>query len=122
MALWRNALIDVQAKAGTAYQVKGEDFGKMFTNRGLTASITFTLPPVADVQRGWYVDFYGVSAYGFVVASSGSADNIVALNDADADSITVNTTSRIIGAFVRVIFDGTDWLVIEGAGATYTVA
>jgi hypothetical protein len=122
MALWRNALVDVLAKAGTAYQVKGEDFGKMFTNRGLTASITFTLPPVADVQRGWYVDFYGVSAYGFVVASSGSADNIVALNDAGADSITVTTTSLIIGGYVRFIFDGTGWLTIRGAGNTYAVA
>ncbi len=121
MALWRNALAKILAKVAS-YQVKGEDFGTTFTTRGATAAVTFTLPPVADVQAGWWCEFFNVSATGFVIASSGSADNIVALNDAGADSITVSTTSLIIGAYVRVIFDGTGWLAIRGAGNTYTVA
>jgi len=98
------------------------DIGTLFTNRGSTASFTFTLPVVADLTAGWWCEFYGVSATGFVIASNGSADNIVALNDAGADTITMTTTSRIIGANVRVVWDGTSWLTFEGAGPTYVVA
>jgi hypothetical protein len=34
----------------------------------------------------------------------------------------MTTTSRIIGASIHVVWDGTSWLVTEGAGATYVVA
>jgi hypothetical protein len=121
MALWRNALNKISAKV-TTYQVLASDFGTTFTNRGSTASFTFTLPTVADLPAGWWCEFYGVSAYGFVVASAGSSDNIVALNDAGADSLTMTTTSLIIGAYVRVIWDGTGWLTVRGTGNTYAVA
>jgi hypothetical protein len=121
MALWRNALNKISAKVA-AYQILASDFGVTFTNRGSTASFTFTLPTVADLPAGWWCEFYGVSATGFVIASAGSSDNIVALNDATADSITMTTTSRIIGANVRVVWDGTSWLTFEGAGPTYVVA
>jgi len=121
MSLWRNLLMKIVAKV-TTYQILASDLGTLFTNRGSTASFTFTLPPTADIQAGWWCEFFGVSAYGFVVASSGSSDNIVALNDAGADTLTMTTASRIIGASVRVVWDGTGWLATEGAGPTYTVA
>jgi len=111
----------IKAKT-TAYTVLATESGVVFTNRGATASVTFTLPAVTNLPIGFEVTFYGVSAYGLVVASNGSSDNIVALNDAAADSITATTTSRMIGANVRVQFDGTGWLSYEGAGATYAVA
>jgi len=122
MALWQNALKNIEAMTGTTYQVKSSDFGKILTNRGLTALITATLPPTAGLQAGFWVAFYGVSAYGFAVASSGSSDDIIILNDAGADSITMNTTSRIIGAYVEFIWDGTSWLTIRGDGLTYVAA
>lgn len=105
-----------------SYTVLDKEFGTTFTNRGATAAVTFTLPAITSIPAGWWATFYGVSAYGFVVASNGSNDNIVALNDATADSVTCTTTSRIIGAVVTVIWDGTGWLTIEGSGATYAVA
>lgn len=105
-----------------AYTVKDNEWGTTFTNRGATASVTFTLPAVTSLVAGMWFRFFAVSNYGLVVASAGSSDNIVALNDAGADSITCTTTSRMIGAVITVIFDGTGWLAIEGAGATYTVA
>ena len=111
----------IKAKT-TAYTVLATESGVVFTNRGATASVTFTLPAVTNLPIGFEVTFYGVSAYGLVVASNGSSDNIVALNDAAADTITCTTTSRMIGANVRVQFDGTGWLSYEGAGATYAVA
>lgn len=121
MALWQNSLRKISAKV-TTYQVLSSDLGVTFTNRGATASFTFTLPTVGDLPVGWWCEFYGVSATGFVIASAGSLDNIVALNDAAADTITMTSVSRIIGATVRVTWDGTSWLVEEGAGATYVVA
>lgn len=121
MALWKSALNKISAKVA-AYQVTGADFGTTFTTRGATAAVTFTLPPLAEIGAGWWCEFYNISATGFVIASHGSSDNIVALNDAGADSITVSTTSLIIGAYVRVIYDGTSWLSIRGAGNTYAVA
>ena len=119
--LARNLYQKIAAKVAS-YQIVPGDIGTKFTNRGATASITFTLPTVADLTAGWWCEFFGVSATGFVIASAGSSDNIVALNDAGADTITMTTTSRIIGACVKVTWDGTGWLAEEGAGATYVVA
>jgi len=119
--LARNLYNKIVAKT-TTYQVLPSDIGTLFTNRGGTASFIFTLPTVADLTAGWWCEFYGISATGFVVASAGSSDNIVALNDAGADTVTMTTTSRIIGANIRVVWDGTSWLTFEGAGATYVAA
>lgn len=106
----------------SAYTCLLSEWGTTFTNRGATASVTFTLPAVTSAIAGMWYRFYAVSNYGLVIASNGSSDNIVALNDAGADTITCTTTSLMIGANVLVIFDGTGWLAIEGAGATYAVA
>lgn len=121
MSLWKNQLENISAKTA-AYSLKGEDLFKTFTNRGATASVTFTLPPTADLQSGSWVRFFGVSAYGMVIASQGSSDNIVAKNDAGADSITATTTSLMIGANALLIWDGTGWLAILGDGPTYAIA
>jgi len=110
-------------KAKTAaYTVLVSESGVIFTNRGATASVTFTLPAVTNLPIGFNVTFYGLSAYGFAVASGGSADNIVVQNDATADSITFTTTSRIIGAACKVVWDGTAWLSFIYVGATAAYA
>lgn len=112
----------IKAKTA-AYSVLASESGVLFTNRGATASVTFTLPAVTGLPIGTEYSFYGLSAYGFAVASNGSSDNIVSLNDATADSITCTTTSKIIGAAVRVIWDGTAWLAYQASvGNTYTIA
>lgn len=112
----------IEAKTDAAVAVAVTDNGKIFTTRGATATVTFTLPAVTDLPIGFDVTFFNVCATGMIIASNGSSDNLVALNDAGADTITMTTTSRMIGANVRCIWDGTGWLVIEGAGATYAVA
>jgi len=111
----------IKAKTA-AYTVTAAESGVIFTNRGATVAITFTLPAVTGLAIGTDYTFYGVSATGFTVASNGSLDNIVALNDTAADSITCTTTSLIIGATVRVIWDGVRWLSFRGGAGTYTVA
>lgn len=111
----------IKAKTA-AYTCTVEESGVLFTNRGATAAITFTLPLNSTCPIGTEFMFYGVSAYGFTVTSN-PADTITTLNDAAADSLTMTTTSKIIGAAVRVIWDGTSWLAYqESVGNTYTVA
>ena len=105
-----------------AYTITAEESGTLFTNRGATAAITFTLPSVTGLPIGANYSFYGVSATGFTVASNGSLDNIVALNDAAADTLTAATTSLIIGAAMSVVWDGTSWLSFRYAGNTFAVA
>lgn len=111
----------IEAKL-VAYTITAAESGTLFTNRGSTVVFTFTLPAVTGLPIGTNYSFYGVSAYGFTVASNGSLDNIVALNDATADSLTVSTTSLMIGTSCRVIWDGTAWLSFRGAGGTFAVA
>lgn len=112
-------------KAKTAsYTITASENGVLFTNRGAGSAITFTLPDTSTgaIPVGFEVQFYGVSATGFTVASN-PTDTIVTLNDAGADSITMTSTSKIIGAALRLIWDGTAWLAFQASvGNTYTVA
>jgi len=105
-----------------SYTVTADESGCIFTNRGGTVAITFTLPAVTGLPIGTNYTFYGVSATGYTVASNGSLDNIVVQNDATADTITFTTTSRIIGTACRVIWDGTAWLSFIFAGGTAAYA
>ena len=111
----------IVAKAAS-YTVTAAESGTLFTNRGATVAITFTLPAVTDLPIGVNYTFYGVSATGFTVASNGSSDNITGVNDVSLDSLTATTTSLIIGASIRVIWDGTRWLSFRYAGNTITGA
>lgn len=105
-----------------SYTITASESGTLFTNRGATAAITFTLPLNSTCPIGTWFEFYGISATGYTVASNPS-DTIVTKNDAAADSITMTTTSLIIGAAVRVVWDGTGWLEYnQSVGPTYTVA
>jgi len=118
----RNAQPIIKAKTAD-YTLTAEESGVLFTNRGASAAITFTLPAVTNLPIGTRYEFFGVSATGFTVASNGSLDNILTLNDIAADSITCTSTSKIIGASVTVIWDGVKWLARQASvGNTYTVA
>ena len=111
----------VKAKTA-AYTCTVAESGVFFTNRGATVAVNFTLPLNSSTPIGTEYTFYGISAYGFTVTSN-PADTITTLNDAAADTITCTTTSKIIGAAVRVIWDGTSWLAFQASvGNTYAVA
>ncbi|MCB2179454.1 hypothetical protein KQH61_05985 [bacterium] len=108
-----------------AYTVKAKDAGKIFTTRGATAAVTFTLPTAADLPSGWSVTFVSAADVGMTVASA-EGDNIVTFNDLAADSVAFSTASEIIGGAVTVVWDGTGFLTFFGhAGGhlqTLTVA
>lgn len=115
-------LYRIQAKTA-AYTILENELGTIFTNTAATASVTLTLPAITNLPAGWWCGVYVTDNDGIVLASNGSADNIVAKNDAAADSITMTTNSLAIGNSVMVVFDGTKWLSFQGAsGGTYTVA
>lgn len=105
----------VSAKTAS-YSIKPEDIGVLFTNRGASGAVVFTLPPNASIASGWFCEFFVVANQSFQVKSD-TADTMVCFNDAAADSITFNTSNERIGAGVRCIWDGTGWLTFVHLGA-----
>jgi hypothetical protein len=106
----------VDAKTA-AYSVKERDCGKLFTNRGAGASVTFTLPKITPGLKGFVVEFYVAADQQIVIASS-PADTLGVHNDLTADTITIGGASGSrIGNSARVICDGTSYLVISNPSA-----
>lgn len=112
-----NLLRKISAKTAS-YQILGSDIGTTFTNRAAGGSVTFTLPPVADLPVGWWCRFFSaVLAQNFVIATSGSADDITTFNDLTADSVTLSTSSEIAGFGAEYVWDGTGWLAFHMLGS-----
>lgn len=118
-----NAVFGPIVKAKTAaYTVTSAENGVIFTNRGATAAIAFVLPLNSTIPIGFCVEFYGISAYGFSVETN-PADTMIVINDVAADKLTMTTTSLMIAAALKCMWDGTAWLTWRnGFGNTYTVA
>lgn len=114
--LARNLYSQIVAKTAD-YQIVPGDIGKLFTNRGASGAVVFTLPVVADLTAGWWCEFFVAANQSFAIASSGSADNITTFNDATADSVTINTSGERIGFGARYVWDGTGWLAFHNLGA-----
>lgn len=95
--------------------------GNVFTNRGATGAVTFTLPaPVAQLAGVSY-DFYGVADQNLIV--SAGAGKGVAFNNAACASLAAQTGNQKIGAHIFAYCDGTSWILLgDTVGVTYTVA
>lgn len=113
----------IEAKTA-AYQIVDADNGKIFTTRGASGSVTFTLPVVTTIATGWSCEFFQAADQNMVIASQGSSDNITTFNDLTADSITFSTAGELIGNSVQLIWDGTGWLakLMTFETATPTIA
>lgn len=98
--------VRVQAQP-IAYTVSLYESGTIFTTYGGTAATTFTLPAVASADGCIYY-FVNAVDQDMTIASA-EGDNMVAKNDASADSIAFSTTSEKIGGAVMVVSDGTKW-------------
>lgn len=105
----------VEAKTGN-YTVTEGDYGKLFTNRGASGTITFTLPTAAAANAGCWVEFYTAAAQSIALAPA-TADTLVVHADLTADSIT---TAATIGQHLRVVSDGTGWLTISDPSVATT--
>ncbi|MCP4139012.1 MAG: hypothetical protein GY755_01775 [Chloroflexi bacterium] len=115
-----NIAFKVKTRAKTAdYTVLAAESGSRFTNLGATAAVNFTLPAPA---AGLIYQFY-VAADVSVTVTGGTAGDLVALNNAAADSVAFSTTSLMIGGCFEVWSDGTSFYVnILSDGNTVTVA
>jgi len=113
----------VSAKTAS-YQIKEIDLGTIFTNRGATGAVTLTLPKTTTLPVGWNCSFMGVADQNLVIASYGSSDDIVAHNDAAADTLTFSTAADLIGSGGSLVWDGTGWLFFPAYddAVTLTVA
>lgn len=118
--------VTVAAKT-SAYSLIAQDSGSIFTNRGATGSVTFTLPASAD-NNGMYAYFYAIADFAIVVATA-TADTLVVPTDdtgtGDGDlaakSFTYATSNEITGAGCMCFCDGTGWCVmmLRAAGVTH---
>lgn len=89
------------------YTVKVYESGTLFTTRGASGAVEFTLP--ATPSRGLHYGFYCAANQNLKV-TAGTADTMVAVNDLTADSVAFDTASLKIGGMIEVFGDGTGWL------------
>lgn len=100
--------------------------GTIFTNRGATGAVTFTLPTPSRGYLGFSYEFRSVADQDLTVAGA-TAGDIATKNDQAANSVAVSTSGEKIGAALAAecieTADGTfKWLVYGLAvGHTYTV-
>jgi len=121
--------MNVKAKTADYTIVSADDpSGTVFTNRGASGAVVFTLPAPSQALEGVFYDFVGVAGHHITVKTA-TADTLIAYNDATADSIATSTAGELIGVAMRAVCDGTSWIAFGmavGAGgataATYTIA
>lgn len=124
MGIGQGALRTVQAK--TADYVVNPDVdpcGKVFTTRGATAAVQFTLP-AADGNSGLWYEFISIADQNITIATAD--EELVAYNDLTADSIAASTASEKIGVSFRMLCDGSSWIAQpmlgDGRYQTLTIA
>jgi hypothetical protein len=111
--------LKVTAKTAS-YSLTDSDFnGQVFTTRGASGAVTFTLPTVTAAMAGRYVDFINVAGQNMLVA--GTAGELVTFNDLTANSVAFQTAAELIGGACRAVCDGTSWLIFIQAEETQTV-
>lgn len=109
---------NISAKTA-AYTVLPIDITTLFTTRGAGGSVTFTLPAIADVPTGWWVEFMCVAAQNMVIAAP--TNKLTVFNNLTATSATLSTSSELIGGGFRIVFDGTTYLCFIYCEETQTV-
>jgi hypothetical protein len=110
----RRSPVKVTAKTA-AYTLTDADYGGVFTTRGATGAVTFTLPAVTAGMVGREVTFFNVAGQNMTVEAT--AGELVAFNDLTANSIAFSTAAELIGSGVRCVCDGTSWLAMPILGA-----
>ena len=103
----------------SSYTITADDFGSVFTTRGATGAVTFTLPAAGSTNSGEWVLFINVADQNMIVA--GADEELVVFNDLTADTIAFQTSSEKIGGAFLAISDGTSWAVVPIATETQTV-
>lgn len=92
-----------------SYQVLASDNFTLFDNTGAAGAVTFTLPAI---KNGYMFGFRGVANQNILVTST-EGGNIIAINNAAANTVAFQTGSQLIGSNMMVYSDtsGTHWIV-----------
>ena len=98
----------VEAKAAS-YSVLVRDSGTLFTTRGASGSIVFTLPALADSLNCHYW-FFALEDQNMAVVSA-EGNNMIASGDIAASTVAYQTSNEIVGGVFYVVNSGTQWLV-----------
>lgn len=101
------------------YSLVASDNFSLFDNTGAAGAVTFTLPAIAN---GYQFGFRGVVAQNLAVTSF-EGGNIIALNNAAANTLTFSTGGQQIGAFVTVFSNpgATKWIVMNDSAGSATI-
>lgn len=102
------------------YTVTAADKGTLFDNAGAVGAVIFTLPTLAN---GLCYGF-SVQADQNVTISSAAGDDMIAPNDASADSVAFTTGGDKVGAMVVVYSNpgATKWVVEKRCSNAMTIA
>jgi hypothetical protein len=98
----------VVAKA-VGYILLVRDSGTVFTTRGATGAVVFTLPAIAD-SKGCHYWFVAIPDEVMSVTSA-EGNNLVSSGDVAGSSVAYGTVDEIVGGVFYVVNDGTNWLV-----------
>lgn len=104
MGGWTNIQALTADKTATVYES-----GTLFTNRGASGTVIVTLP--ATPYKGLRYGFSTV-ANQILRVTAGTADTLIVVNDATADTVGFETASLLIGNHIEVIGDGTGWITM----------
>ena len=87
------------AETGSTRSILPTDHTTFFHNLG-GGACTWTLPAMADLQVGWWVEFACCAAGDQVYTAS--ADDLILYNDGTATSLTVGTDGEEIGFSCKI--------------------
>jgi hypothetical protein len=101
------------------YSILASDNYTHFDNTGAVAEVDFTLPAIAN---GYYFGFHAIANFTIKVISNEGA-NMVAFNNASANSVAFSTGGQIIGGGFQIWSNpaGTKWIVVNDSAGTNTV-
>jgi hypothetical protein len=104
------------------YTVSENDNGSLIT---VSAAATVTLPAPSATYKGMWVKIVNLADTNLTIAS-GTADTLVVMADAAADSATFSTSSEKIGGAVEAVCNGALWILLpmvwDGQTATFVTA
>lgn len=99
------------------YTIQESDNNTLFTNKGASGAVTFTLP-VARV--GFRCGIYVVADHNVTVVAN-PADTLVVFNDPAADSVSLSTAAERVGGMLEIIQTANESLVIPHLWETQSV-
>jgi hypothetical protein len=102
-----------------AYTVKQSESGTIFTTRGATKHIVFTLP---QKKAGLTYRFLNLVDYNMTIVPDTVHTLLTFNNTITAHSAAFSTTSEKKGAACEVLCDGTSWILWPLTKNTLTVA